>query len=584
MNSRRKQTAAARSLAKPSRPEWTLLGVVMFAAVAARCCYLQNAVVEHFDEGVYASNLWFGAESAYGYPFRHLYAPPLIPLLEEMSILMAGTAVGPLLPSLIAGIGLPLLLWWVGRSWFTPAAGLVAAALAAGSDVHAVYSRTALTDAPLALLLLGSVYLIGKAIANADYRWAIPAGAATGLAWATKYNGWLPLVIGAAGVGAWWLIHRPKIAWKGLAIVTAIVVLLSAGLFAAVVLPSLPRGYGEVAANHRQYVVGLSGWWGSFAQHAFAQRYLTSGITQLSLLLAPLAVAYGAATRELRGRSIGVGLALGAVLALASVLLGGLAVTAIVGGVGLGWFARTHLSQRSTPQASHSDEQTLGFWLVAVWFVGLLAAIPCYRAYPRLTLAWQPAVFLLAGVAVAQVVSVIRDRWGAKVAIRSTIGLSIPLAVAAVGIYLLGQFGAIAWEDRTSMQHIAAHLSHDIQQAPGYDPNAPTLLLVDGEPGLFYHLRALQTPATPIANLAVESAVEQSDSANLFLVIGPHTTRAPKYAERLQAVEKNLEPIAAYPHTPSRLVRLNNYTAQELTGEPIIEQVQLFRIRKQAVP
>ena len=60
--------------------------------------------VEHFDEGVYASNIWFGPEAGYQYPMRRLYAPPLLPSLIEWSLIFdqmgepASHKISPLAP------------------------------------------------------------------------------------------------------------------------------------------------------------------------------------------------------------------------------------------------------------------------------------------------------------------------------------------------------------------------------------------------------------------------------------------------------------------------------------------------------
>ncbi len=49
----------------------TLLGFVLRISTAS------NSAVEHFDEGVYASNLFMGPDTGYRFPNQHLYAPPL---------------------------------------------------------------------------------------------------------------------------------------------------------------------------------------------------------------------------------------------------------------------------------------------------------------------------------------------------------------------------------------------------------------------------------------------------------------------------------------------------------------------------
>ncbi len=186
-----------------------LAGMITLLGIALRWGGVSQVALAHFDEGVYASNVWFGPESDYAYPARHLYAPPLVPALIELSISLGGaTGSAPLLPGLICGCLLVPLVWWVGRQWFGPAAGLLAGTLAALSGPHSYFSRTALTDAPLCLFLTAAVYLGGEWIQRGgSRRWFAAAGCAA-LAWWTKYNGWLPLAIWSSAVVPW-LLFRP---------------------------------------------------------------------------------------------------------------------------------------------------------------------------------------------------------------------------------------------------------------------------------------------------------------------------------------------------------------------------------------
>ena len=90
---------------------------------------LSHTAVEHFDEGVYASNVYFGPPE-FAYPRREMYAPPLLPSLIEVGML-AGLPpnVAALLPGFLAGCGTMAALWWFGRSWLGPNVGLATATL-----------------------------------------------------------------------------------------------------------------------------------------------------------------------------------------------------------------------------------------------------------------------------------------------------------------------------------------------------------------------------------------------------------------------------------------------------------------------
>ena len=197
------------SLRPISRTEVCLAVSITVLGLLVRVLFLSDIAVEHFDEGVYASNLWF-PDNDYAYPSRHLYAPPLLPSLIEWSLILFGSSGKwvPFLPGLLLGSATVPLVWWVGRRWFGAAAGVAAAGLIALSEFHILLSRSALTDAPMLFFLVLAVWLFHEALTSSNWRLSIVAGVATGLAWSTKYNGWLPLAIGVSGASAAWLFAR----------------------------------------------------------------------------------------------------------------------------------------------------------------------------------------------------------------------------------------------------------------------------------------------------------------------------------------------------------------------------------------
>src|SRR4029077_9040623 len=152
----------AESTSSPGRAEVLLVVLVELAALGLRCLNPSRLAVEQFDEGVYASNLFFHDKAGIGhYPDQRLYAPPLLPFLIECSMIMFGTSsVAAMAVNIAAGTLTVPLIWWVGRRWFGPTAGLTAATLAAFNDPHIFFSRTALTDVLLCFFLVCAVYFI----------------------------------------------------------------------------------------------------------------------------------------------------------------------------------------------------------------------------------------------------------------------------------------------------------------------------------------------------------------------------------------------------------------------------------------
>ena len=127
---------------RPARAELVLLLLIVLGGFVLRLVHPSRMSVEHFDEGVYASNIASGAPYDYRYPDRHLYAPPLLPWIVEWSIVFFGPShLGTMLVGVLSGGLTVALLWWVARRWFGMEAGLAAATLAALSDFHLLYSH-----------------------------------------------------------------------------------------------------------------------------------------------------------------------------------------------------------------------------------------------------------------------------------------------------------------------------------------------------------------------------------------------------------------------------------------------------------
>ena len=63
---------------------WAVVAITLLGA-AVRFAFPSAMAIEHFDEGVYASNLLFPDHNVYRYPDRHLYAPSLVPALPPVT-------------------------------------------------------------------------------------------------------------------------------------------------------------------------------------------------------------------------------------------------------------------------------------------------------------------------------------------------------------------------------------------------------------------------------------------------------------------------------------------------------------------
>ncbi len=411
------------------RAEKLAIGVLFVAAVALRFSYQARISIEHWDEAVNASNIFLEG----GYPNRFLYSPPLVPLLIEISMLFLGkTPLAAVMSSLMLGSLTVPLCWWVGREWFGPIAGIAAAALAAFSDFQIVYSRTGLTDAALGFWFLLAVYCSWRALARNRLGEALVAGLVIACAWATKYNGWLPLAVALSAFIAWGVCERfGRADWTArLPVVATLVIATLLGWSPVWLSLQSDGGYSAVTANHAQYFFGLSSWWDDFKRQLANQRFYEGWLTAAGMMLAwllPVIIQRSSKARPTQDTDIapgaesgsdnvtgGVGsrssadvvrefarrihlLTIAALLAGVSLLVGWLGFTAVFGCLFIAFaILVTVLRPRSAavdPEAARA--RNLAGWLLAAWFLGLLVAVPLYKPYPRLVMPWLVCAWMV---------------------------------------------------------------------------------------------------------------------------------------------------------------------------------------------
>jgi dolichyl-phosphate-mannose-protein mannosyltransferase len=617
--------------AMPSRGEVAVVVLIVACGFMLRAASPATMAIEHFDEGVYASNLWFSEAEEYRYPARHLYAPPLLPFLLESTVMLLGpSAWGTMLVGIFCGGCTVAVVWWVARRWFGVESGIAAATLAAFSDFHILYSRTALTDVPLCLWMLPAVYFIWEAFRTLRLRWILAAGIATGLGWWTKYNGWLPLAVGLAGLISWVLVHKHLLpqgfsfrkliaVWLGIA-VTAVIV------WSPVWMGLQSRGgYQAVRENHSRYIVGLEGWFDSLIQqwgnHRLLEGWLTSAGVGLALLLSGVAFlgnrkvfTWNSPSRLGPSRWVlpPVLLCVAILLAVVSAYIGTSILwgAAVIVGVGVPlWQTRfnRNATAESNPQHKKLAETISACWLLAAWFVGLLVATPFYQPYPRLTLPWIVASWLGAAAAIpwlmrqmfreveAEETGQSRSLLRRSVAIASVSSVTALVLLASAEKHLVTQ-GVPGWQNRTGIKEIAEKMVQSIStriqknSAAGSNSDSPLQadfkITVYGEPAMFFHLSAIDArlPETrflvqPVAQLNINS----SPSIPMFLVIGHQAHHDPKVNAQLNQLQETgrLEKINDFPYHPSDLVLLNHYHPSELAKQQKrpTETVFLYLIR-----
>jgi 4-amino-4-deoxy-L-arabinose transferase-like glycosyltransferase len=516
-----------------SRGETRWLGFAIIAGAVLRLGTLNQVAVEQFDEAVYASNLLFPADAGGEYPLRQLYAPPLLPAAIEGTMIVGQLATGdvpswwPMLPSLIAGLATIPSAWWIARSWFTPTAGVVAALVIAFHEYHASYSRAALTDVPMALFLLWAVHWFWIALQTGRTRDAMLAGGWTALAWWTKYNGWLPLAIAAAG-GVFWqmLLSREQRRWTQLARVWGIAAVTAVALWSPVLWDCRKvGGYARIAENHRGYFTGLSRWGAN----------LWTGFGMFD---------------EFVGW-----------LSLVGLVLAGVVV----------FLDRKKASRGEQRPILRVDSTLLALSLVGAWFVGLFVATPMYHPYSRLWVPFHVATALVFAALVTQGELRALALRGAKAGAESPTMLSRwycrLLGVCAAGCALLLILAASPWrsspdmpsffESRTGLRDAA----RQIRERIGSDG---VCFVAAGDPALWYHLRQMGSPATLTDSF--ESARHLHEP--VYIVVGPMSARDPHVQKERDREREDRVEIVRISLRLSRIALLDLFTPDQLAADP----------------
>jgi len=607
--------------AGPTRSECLLVMLIVLIGIGLRCYLPSRMSVEQFDEGVYVSNLWF-EEEGYRYPDAHLYAPPLVPWLAEWSIVLLGPSHwGCMSLSILSGVMTIGLVWWIGRSWFGAASGVTAAVLAAFSDVHILYSRTALTDGLLCFWLLLAVYLIWQAYRTQRWTWTIAAGVVTGLAWWTKYNGWLPLAIGLAGLIPYLQFGNPSIGAADrhhtgrLCVLWLVIAFVALVVWSPVPIGLQDRGgYAAVAANHKSYLVGLSGWWHSLSVQVASHNVLSGWLSCCGLALACLADCYPLrSTRRFTWNAVrqktvkdrdphtvrddnitgswAVAVVFAPALAACAMWLGSSVTIGVLAVVGI--ICHTGLWGHRTVSMHNESTSTLAAWLLAAWFGGLLVATPFYRPYPRLTLPWLIAAWLGAAAALPMLQQRLlrSDVFPSDARMRlfwRRLTATTILLTAMAGIVWkasdLSHRGVPGWQDRTGLEKVSARIirdvtreidvSHDEQLAQA---GVDFILYVYAEPALFFHLSAANVVAQPVSDLKFAQPGAQNRRVPVFLITGPHAMGSDRFADQFQRNRTRFTLVREYQVELSDLVLLNNCDAAALATRSS-ESVRLYRM------
>jgi 4-amino-4-deoxy-L-arabinose transferase-like glycosyltransferase len=516
-----------------SAGELAVLAAILLAAFIARYWAFATTGMTHFDEGVYAISASGLLEAPYHlFPRQINFSPPFYFTSVGLATRLFGgepDRVAVFL-NIVFGTITVLAVWWVGRAWFSARAGVMAAMLLAFDQFHILLSRVVLTDAAFAMWFIIALGALTRAVDRRDFRIAVVAGIAVGLAWNTKYHGWFALAItGVALVptlwseranGAW---RRPLAVWATAAVVAGVIYLPWA---AFIRVYSGGGGYGSIL---RYYATMLSiDWLGNVAAQARQQLYLEGMLTRIAPLLA---LGAGLLVRPARGA---LPVALAALLLGAGALLIGLAgVAALLAIAALPVLLRDF---------DRFHARVLLCW-VGLWVV----AAPVYHPYARLILPFTIATFLLSGLMLDRVMGVAERRGHRAGAAIAFAGAAVVAAVAAV----LRDESGDPWRPSRDLAYVADSIAQRV------NPDATIHVL--GEPPLAHYLRRSGRAAPPRVDLDVFDTATTTS----YLATGRYTDRAPLLRNRVAELSDRLTRVAAFTFDPNDLRLLDDLSTAD---------------------
>lgn len=621
-----------------SKKELVIVAGAVVIGCVLRCAQLNEIAVEHFDEGVYSSTVWYGEVSNEPYPARHLYAPPALPWAIGVTSSVFGPSVGPFLPGLLAGGLTVLFVWGLTRAMFGMVAGLVVVLLAALSDYHIIYSRMALTDVPVMMWMLLSVWLGVTGIDQQRGRLMVLAGVACGLAWWTKYSGWLPMAIISSGSLFWWMMGGRRRCSPG-----RLLLLLGQMALTAVLVwcpwyfeLSDVGGYSAVAANHASYLAGWSSWQDNLTTQVTWYSQMDSWLAAVAILLGMMcagsqrwfdarrstwnrsATADTGITPGLLGRFLGAA----ALLCIATLSIGSFGTMAAVGVSGMaGMFLWPVLSvlrhesevavaaksgKRDTPRlfdeadfraAPHIDPQ-LAACIITAWFCGMLLMTPRYTPFPRLLLPLLTAIWIAAAAGAGWWIEACINvaRKSAHSGNQSRITL-MQVAVAGLvvvsvctGLWVLNGTSVpqmAIYEPRTGLRNasyeVAALCRDAVGETDAEAADDPALVVhAFGEPAVLYHLHQAGVVASPVQDVDLQPASFKGETLPTFFVFGPNALRTPGFLYDWVDGDHRYEHIGDVEWQPSQVVLFNLFSPRWLaqhSGDERKQLLEVYRLR-----
>jgi 4-amino-4-deoxy-L-arabinose transferase-like glycosyltransferase len=511
--------------------------VLLAAAVAVRAWGFWSIELNHFDEGVYvfsALGLSDPAQPMRLFPLQAHFSPPvyfgLVALLFE--VLGRPSALAAIALNVGLGTGTVTLVWWVGRAWFGPSAGMASAALLAFNTFHIALSRTALSDVAFAASFVGALALLTAAIQRGRIDLSVLAGVAVGIAWNTKYHGWFALVIGAGALLlSQWRRGRSRAAFARAVTVIGVAGVVAAACYLpwALFVQSQPGGYAGLAAYQRTMLD--PDWFENLFRQAGMQAYFEGPLSRCAPVLAVLSAGLVTGNRSWRMGSF-------------VVLLFGTAAAALFVSVAGASLLMTLAALPRLVGRSSTADGVLMAWL-GLWFV----TTPAYHPYARLVLPFTIATHLGAGAWLESVLSR-----------AATPARSRPWAITAAGAAAIVLVLILSWQHgRYGPWRPSRSMAEAVAEVASIVPPGERVVVI-GEPALAFYLHLTGRPAFERMEQPEQLARE---AVPVYVVTGIYAKWAPSLRDGLAALGARLEPIRSFSFRPNDVRLLDDFAPQQ---------------------
>jgi dolichyl-phosphate-mannose-protein mannosyltransferase len=520
-----------------SRLEFGLLIFLLVSGFALRAWRISSVGLDHFDEGVYvfsALGLMDTSQPHRLYPGQERFSPPVYFSLVGLFYRTIGrpSDTAPFLINAILGTLTILAVWYIGRAWFSVQAGLAAAVLLAFNEYHIALCRTALTDVAFGLFFLLALGAIVTAMKRQSVYLSVIAGLAIGLAWNTKYHGWLALPIAGVALLPLASFGRRRGIFSlrnfvllGIMAIVALVCYFPWAMF----IQSQPGGY--VAFSKYQSTLISFRWLRNLWWHARMQLFLEGPLNRASILAAFLGISFLYSRKKWASTKSILIIAFLSILTLA---LGGSGAAAVLA------LLAVPLLLKKRP--------LFPAWLVISWLAILGFITPFYHPYARLVLPFTIATFLAAGYWVSAMIP--EEQTGGDSAPKQKI-LAVGIVLIATLISFVIPDASNPWRSSRSVSKAALEMRSIIP------PGGRTIVI--GEPALAFYIHLANRPAFErIEDMAILGSLAEP----VYVVTGRYASMR-EIRDGLKKLGDRLMYLGTFPMDPKDIRLLDDLAPRE---------------------